>query len=133
MGPGNIKAQFIHTHSVYESIKILSYNPRVLSQNTSPGIRVNAISAPAHIEIGSEILLRRRYIKKVNKMLSKNSAIHIIDAANSLLLYEEDMLGMHELMEMMPEEDVITGYRRYITEIIRQCSATAGCHTRLNS
>jgi hypothetical protein len=54
-------------------------------------------------------------------VLTKNSAIHILDAANSILLFKEDMQGMHELMERLPEGDVILGYRRYMNEIIRQC------------
>jgi hypothetical protein len=61
-------------------------------------------------------------------MLSKNSAMHILDAANSILLFKEDMLGMHELMEVLPENEVITGYRRYINEIIRQCTADHARH-----
>ena len=59
--------------------------------------------------------------KEVESMLTKNSAIHIIDAANSILLYKEDMQGMHMLLQELPEQDVIIGYRRYINEIIRQC------------
>jgi len=54
-------------------------------------------------------------------MLSKNSAIHIMDAANKILLYREDMQGMHCLLEQSSENDVLRCYKRYMIEIIRQC------------
>ncbi|HPI89246.1 MAG TPA: hypothetical protein PK859_08045 [Spirochaetota bacterium] len=66
-------------------------------------------------------------VREVESMLTKNSAIHILDAANSILLYEEDMQGMHMLLEELPEQDVIIGYRRYINEIIRQCLTRKTC------
>lgn len=54
--------------------------------------------------------------------LTKQSAMHIIDAANSILLQEEDMRCMHIFLEKSSEKQVIRSYQGYICEIIRQCT-----------
>jgi len=55
-------------------------------------------------------------------MLTKTQAIHIIDAANSILLRKEDMVYMHVVLTEASDVKVIKGYMKYIQEIIRQCN-----------